>query len=125
MTVDLAKLVSTTENFEKAQLKAFGEFVSHSKTMLSSIKSAEKKAKKQFETLDGKVKDLAKAPLTGSDKAPIETLKYDKSYTEAMANVTLATEPKTPTTKQFCQYVDTRSKQVTDALDKKAKALNE
>lgn len=125
MTVDLAKLVSTTEDFEKAQLKAFEQFISDSKTMLSSVKSVEKKAEKQFKTLDGKVKELAKAPLTGSDKAPIETLKYDQSYQEAMANVIVEAEPKAPSSKELSQYVDKRSKQITDALDKKAKALNE
>lgn len=121
MTVDLATLVATTKDFQAEQLKVFGEFVDNTKAVVSTMDNVQTQAEEQFKTMDETIKAAIDAPTSGSEKAPIEMLKYDKAYVEVMDNVTI--EPaENHNSEQFCQYVDDKSSEFKEAMDKRQEA---
>lgn len=128
MAVDLAKLVSTTEDFQKAQLDVFSQFVDDSKALISTLDGVQKKADEQFKAMDEQVQSLVDAPTSGSDEAPIAMLKYDELYLAKMAPVVVDQQEteKTveqltakPKTTEFCQYIDDKASQFVEHMDKR------
>jgi hypothetical protein len=121
MTVDLATLVSTTEDFQQQQIEAFEQYIDDSKEMLSGVDSVEKQAEENFETMDSKIQSVVDAPTSGSDEAPVTLLKYNDAYTQAMDAVNIELG-ENPDTESFDSYIDQRAEQITELMDKRQKS---
>ncbi|WP_298769892.1 hypothetical protein [uncultured Shewanella sp.] len=122
MTADLNKMLTTTEDFQTDQLKKFDEFMKTSKGVVSSLGSVAKKAEQDHSKMQQAIATFEQAEK-GEDGSPCLALKYDEVYKVVMSKVVLqGNEYQDPTL--FCDYVDARSMQITDAM-KKGKVSHE
>ncbi|WP_299494674.1 hypothetical protein [uncultured Shewanella sp.] len=122
MTVDLDKMLTTTDDFQTDQLKKFTEFMETSKGVVASLGSVEKKTAQGVSQIQAALSTFLHAKK-GTDSLPILALQYDKAYIEVMAKVVLEFDGyQDPTS--FCDYIDVRSKQITLAM-KKGKVSHE
>lgn len=122
MTVDLNKMLTTTEDFQTDQLKKFTDFMETSKGIISSLGSVEAKAEQDHSQMKDAITTFEEAEK-GEESLPCLVLKYDEEYKALMSQVVLV-----PNAYQdpslFCDYIDARSTQMTDAM-KKGKVSHE
>ncbi|WP_299011364.1 hypothetical protein [uncultured Shewanella sp.] len=122
MTVDLNKMLTTTEDFQTDQLKTFTDFMETSKGIIASLESVEAKAEQDHSQMQEAITTFEQAKK-GKENVPCLALKYDEEYKALMNQVVLvANEYQDP--RLFCDYIDARSRQITDAM-KKGKVSHE
>lgn len=122
MAVDLNKMLTTTD-FQADQLKQFDQFMAISKEVIASLDSVEKAADKQLSHINSTLSTFNSSPKSGGESSPCLALKYDKAYIKQMTQVDIVFEGYEDP-QQFCDYIDDRSKQITDAM-KKGNEINE
>ncbi|MCL1126103.1 hypothetical protein [Shewanella surugensis] len=117
MAVDLNKMLTTTQDFQADQLKQFDKFIDNSKDVIASLDSVEKAADKQLSQMEGTLSTLKQAPTSGGTSVPCLALQYDNDYIKLMKKVDIVFEGGQDP-QQFCDYIDDRAKQITDAMKK-------